>query len=165
VDLTPDALAPSGGEPAGAFPVTGILGESGQSGSVRLFLDTGFSTFYDIPREAVLRREKIPAERSPLGVDSTLLLVAAGTHLVAHRAVSRRIEDEFLAGDITASGSFAPSLGTQAGTGPGYVGSIPTASCNCSFPSLNCCGIAGAQRGSIPTASCNCSFPSLNCCG
>src|SRR4051812_6992597 len=107
-DLTPDALAPGPDEAAAAMPVTGILGDSPDDEHARLFLDLRFSTYYDIPRDAIVQREQLPAERSPLGVDSSLLLVRKNTQLEVHRVASRSIEHEFLAGDFTASGTFHP---------------------------------------------------------
>jgi hypothetical protein len=85
-----------------------VLGESTDADSVRLFLDAQFQTYYEIPREAILRRTRVPAERSPLGVDCSAVVVRRGTELVVHRAETRRVEDEFLAGDFTAPGTFTP---------------------------------------------------------
>jgi hypothetical protein len=108
-DLTPDAAAPPPGEPPDTIPIYGILGESGIADSVRLYLDRGMQTYYDIPIEGIAGREKVPADRSPLGVDSTLLLVRKGVQLVVHHTDTRSVEDEFLAGDFTAPGSFEPA--------------------------------------------------------
>ena len=113
-DLAPDELAPAPDERGGALTIVGVLGDSTDSDSVRLFLDAQFQTYYEIPREAVLRRTKVPAERSPLGVDCSAVVVRKGTELTVHRAVTRRVEDEFLAGDFTAHGTFTPR---QHGTG------------------------------------------------
>src|SRR3954464_11002577 len=95
-DLTPDAAAPPPGEPPDTIPIYGILGESGVADSVRLYLDRGMSTYYDIPIEGIAGREKVPADRSPLGVDSTLLLVRKGVQLVVHQTDTRTVDDEFL---------------------------------------------------------------------
>ena len=108
-DLTPDAVAPPPGEPPDTIPIYGILGESDIPDSVRLYLDTGLSTYYEIPVDAIAEREKVPANLSPLGVDSTLLLVRKGTKLVVIKVETRTVEDEFLSGDFTAPGSFTPS--------------------------------------------------------
>jgi hypothetical protein len=113
-DLTPDAAAPPPGEPPDTIPIYGILGESGIASSVRLYLDRGMATYYDIPIEGIAGRDKIPADRSPLGVDSTLLFVRKGVQLVVHHAETRTVEDEFLAGDFTAPGSFSPAPGGAA---------------------------------------------------
>jgi hypothetical protein len=110
-DLTPDAAAPPPGEPPDTIPIYGILGESGMADSVRLYLDRGMSTYYDIPIEGIAGREKVPADQSPLGVDSTLLFVRKGIRLVVHHTDTRTVEDEFLAGDFTAPGSFTPAPG------------------------------------------------------
>jgi hypothetical protein len=108
-DLTPDELAPSAEEAAGgAIIVTGILGDSPNPDNVRLYLDVAFSRLYEIPREAIIRRTAVPAAQSPLGVDSSALLVRKGTVLSVQAIDSRTIEDEFLAGDFTAPGSFEP---------------------------------------------------------
>ena len=105
-DLSPDAAAPPPGEPPDTIPIYGILGESGIASSVRLYLDRGMSTYYDIPIEGIAGREKVPAGRSPLGVDSTLLFVRKGIRLVVHRSQTRSVEEEFVAGDFTAPGTF-----------------------------------------------------------
>ncbi|MEA2440498.1 MAG: hypothetical protein QOH76_1922 [Thermoleophilaceae bacterium] len=117
-DLTPDALAPAPGDPPpDTIAIYGILGKSPLASNVRLFLDVGFTTYYDIPIEGVVEREKVPADKSPLGVDSTLLMVRKGIQLVVHHAETRTVEEEFLAGDFTAPGSFAPAAG---GLGGGF---------------------------------------------
>jgi len=114
-DLTPDAAAPPPGEPPDTIPIYGILGESGIASSVRLYLDRGLSTYYDIPIEGIAGREKVPADKSPLGVDSTELYVNKGIRLVAHHVDTRTVEDEFLSGDFTAPGSFTPAPGLPGG--------------------------------------------------
>lgn len=107
-DLTPDELAPAADEAPGAFTIVGVLGESPDAGSVRVFLDPQFQTYYEIPADAILRRTRVPAERSPLGVDSSAVVVRKGTELTVHRADTRRVEEEFLAGDFTDPDSFLP---------------------------------------------------------
>jgi hypothetical protein len=118
-DLTPDAAAPPPGEPPDTIPIYGILGESPVASSVRLYLDIGMSTYYDIPIEGIADRQKVPADKSPLGVDSTLLFVRKGIRLVVHHTESRTVEEEFLSGDFTAPGSFAPPGAPGPGPGPG----------------------------------------------
>jgi hypothetical protein len=109
-DLTPDAGAPAAGDqPSGSLVLSGILGESTVADHVRLFLDTGFTKYYDVPADAIEKREQLPAERSPLGVDSSIIWVAKGTDLVLHQTETRKVEDEFLAGDFTDAGSFVPA--------------------------------------------------------
>jgi hypothetical protein len=110
-DLTPDPLAPAPGEESEGLVLVGILGDSTVADNVRLFLDVDFRKYYDIPRDAITKRETIPADRSPLGVDASAVWVAAGTNLVLHQSESRKVEDEFLAGDFTAPGSFTPVEG------------------------------------------------------
>ena len=117
-DLTPDAAAPPPGEPPDSVPIYGILGESGIASSVRLYLDRGLSTYYDIPIEGIVGREKIPADKSPLGVDSTLLFVRKGIRLAVHHVDTRSVEDEFLSGDFTAPGSFTPAPAAAPGLAP-----------------------------------------------
>jgi hypothetical protein len=133
-DLTPDAAAPPPGEPPDTIPIYGILGESGIASSVRLYLDRSLSTYYDIPIEGIAGREKVPADKSPLGVDSTLLLVRKGVRLVVHHVDTRSVEDEFLAGDFTAPGSFTPDPGGQAPGGVGIpVSEICPTNIGCTF--------------------------------
>jgi hypothetical protein len=107
-DLTPDELAPAADERGDALTIVGVLGESTDTGSVRVFLDAQFQTYYEIPRDAILRRTRVPAERSPLGIDCSAVVVRRGTELAVHRAETRRVEEEFLAGDFTAPRSFTP---------------------------------------------------------
>jgi hypothetical protein len=107
-DLTPDELAPAPGERGESLTIVGVLGESTEADQVRLFLDVQFGTYYEIPREAVLRRTRVPAERSPLGVDCSAVVVRRGTELAIHRTATRRVEEEFLAGDVTAPSTFTP---------------------------------------------------------
>jgi hypothetical protein len=73
---------------------------------VRLYLDLEFTKSYDIPREAIVRRERLAAAQSSLGVDSSSVTVRAGTLLKLRRSAARPVEYEFLAGDFTAAGSF-----------------------------------------------------------
>lgn len=105
-DLTPDRLAP-GADEEGARAIAGILGEGSQTGSIRLYLDLDFTRSYEIPREAVVRRVQVPADQSPFGVESSIVWVRPGTELTIRRVESRRLEEEFLAGDFTAAGGFA----------------------------------------------------------
>jgi hypothetical protein len=148
-DLTPDAAAPPPGEPPDTIPIYGILGESGIASSVRLYLDRGLSTYYDIPIEGIAGREKIPADQSPLGVDSTLLFVRKGIRLVVHHVDTRTVEDEFLAGDFTAPGSFTPQPG-----GPGIPGGPvqipPSEIC----PTNIACTFAGCGGGQTAATTC-----------
>jgi hypothetical protein len=119
-DLTPDALAPAAGDqPPPSVPIYGILGESPVASSVRLFLDVGLTTYYDIPIEGIVKREKVPADQSPLGVDSSLLFVLKGIKLVVHTTDTRTVEEEFLSGDFTAPGSFTPDPGGGPQAPPG----------------------------------------------
>jgi hypothetical protein len=122
-DLTPDPLAPETEGALDTITMTGILGESPNPDFVRLFLDLDFGTYYDMPRDAVLRREKLPAERSSLGVDSSLLIVQKNTPLVVNRVAARLIEHEFLAGDFTAPGTFRSysALEGEVGVNPMYI--------------------------------------------
>src|SRR3954467_2531478 len=94
-DLTPDAGAPApGDEPPATVQIYGILGKSPVASSVRLFLDVGLATYYDIPIEGIVKREKVPAAQSPLGVDSSLLFVLKDIKLVVHRVDTRTVEEE-----------------------------------------------------------------------
>jgi hypothetical protein len=86
---------------------------------VRLYLDIGFTTYYDIPIEGIVKREKVPADQSPLGVDSSLLFVLKDIKLVVHHSEARSVEEEFLSGDFTAPGTFTPAAGAAAAGGPG----------------------------------------------
>src|SRR4051795_8450603 len=119
-DLTPDALAPAAGDqPPDAIPIYGILGDSPVASNVRLFLDVGLTTYYDIPIEGIVKREKVPADQSPLGVDSSLLFVLKDIKLTAHHTKTRTVEEEFLSGDFTAPGSFTPDPGGGPQAPPG----------------------------------------------
>jgi hypothetical protein len=123
-DLTPDPLAPAAGDqPPDAVPIYGILGKSPVASSVRLFLDVGLTTYYDIPNEGIVKREKVPADQSPLGVDSSLLFVLKGIQLTVHHVQTRSVEEEFLSGDFTAPGTFTPT--TAVGGLPGVGARIP----------------------------------------
>lgn len=157
-DLTPDALAPAPGTTTDAIPVRGILGESTDPDCVRVFLDAGFGTYYDIPREDIVHREALPAERSPLGVDGSLLLVRAGASLIVHRVAVRAIEHEFLAGDFTAPGTLRTyaELGERPGrVTPMYIPSKTTMTYDCCNPvtGSGCVAALGFTDGSWPTAS------------
>src|SRR3954449_10554192 len=111
-DLTPDDAAPAPGEESpDTIAIYGILGKSPVASSARLFLDVGLTTYYDIPVEGIVKREKVPADQSPLGVDSSLLFVLKGIKLTAHHTQTRTVEEEFLSGDFTAPGSFTPAPG------------------------------------------------------
>lgn len=114
LDLTPDPLAPADAGASDLVAIEGLLGEGPDTNAVRLYLDLGFHTYYDIPRESVVRRERVPAARSAFGVDASLLLVRRDTSLVVHRVSSRSVESEFLAGDFTAPGSFSTASATGA---------------------------------------------------
>jgi hypothetical protein len=131
-DLAPDAVAPApGDEPPDTVAIYGILGKGPDASNVRLYLDVGFTTYYDIPIEGIVEREKVPADRSPLGVDSSLLFVRKGIELVVHRAQARSVEEEFLAGDFTAPGTFSPIAAGGAGAGPVAAGLPNTAATVC----------------------------------
>jgi hypothetical protein len=126
-DLTPDALAPApGDQPPDAVPIYGILGKSPVASSVRLFLDVALTTYYDIPIEGIVKREKVPADQSPLGVDSSLLFVLKGVKLVVHHTETRTVEEEFLSGDFTSPGSFTPDPGVVQ---PGLPQGLPSEIC------------------------------------
>src|SRR3954468_7402281 len=135
-DLTPDAGAPApGDEPPPSVQIYGILGKSPVASSVRLFLDVGLTTYYDIPIEGIVKREKGPADQSPLGVDSRLLFVLRDIKLTAHHPKTRTVEEEFLSGDFTAPGSFTPAPGVPQ-PGPGVPQAIPTLAATVCRPSL-----------------------------
>lgn len=168
-DLTPDALAPAAGAEPKTVAVRGILGESTDPDCVRVFLDVGFGTYYDILRDDVVHREALPAERSPLGVDGSLLLVRAGTSLLVHRVASRAIEHEFLAGDFTAPSSLRSyaELGAERGQAkPMRIPSKTTMTYDCCNPVSEGCMFAyGFSDGTWHTAggggctamtACNC---------
>lgn len=147
-DLTPDAAAPPPGEPPDTIPIYGILGESPVASNVRLYLDLGMSTYYDIPIEGIAGREKVPADQSPLGVDSTLLFVRKGIRLVVHHSDSRTVEDEFLAGDFTSPGSFTPAAGGVAGGAEQGIAIRPSALCATNIacnPTVQICGVQTIQ--------------------
>lgn len=112
IDFTPDELAPDPNEPSGRVLI-GILGESPNPDSVVLYLDLGLQKRYEIPKDAILGRQKIPAAQSPLGVDASMIRVHPGAALRLQLDQPRNIEDEFLAGDFTAPGSFTPTLPSQ----------------------------------------------------
>lgn len=105
-ELSPDRIAPGADEGA-ARAIAGILGDSPRGDHVRLYLDLDFVTSYEIPREAIVRRVQVPADQSPFGVESSIVWVRPGTELTVLRVETRRLEEEFLAGDFTAPGSFA----------------------------------------------------------
>src|SRR3954453_1422250 len=131
-DLTPDDLAPAAGDqPPDAVPIYGILGESPVASNVRLFLDVGLTTYYDIPIEGIVKREKVPADQSPLGVDSSLLFVLKDIKLTVHHTQTRTVEEEFLSGDFTSPGSFTPDPGGGPQAPPG-IPQLPTQLCG--FP-------------------------------
>jgi hypothetical protein len=127
LDLTPDAAALTPGSPGGAMPVTGILGESPEDSSVRIYLDAAFTTFYDVPKDAVQERRRVDAADSAFGVAATVLYVKQGTEITVQHTSSRTIDDEFLAGDFTAPGSFLALTSFQGpGAATGRVAWIPT---------------------------------------
>ena len=164
-DLTPDELAPAADERGGALTIVGVLGDSTDAGSVRLFLDAQFQTYYEIPREAILRRTRVPAERSPLGVDSSAVVVRQGTELAVHRAETRRVEEEFLAGDFTAPRSFTP---VESGPPPGPLSAVgcpsdtevcATGIFGCPPPTLECPITTGARCWITRGIACQPSIP------
>ncbi len=106
-DLTPDPVAPPAGEEPGRM-IVGIVGESEEDGAIRVYLDVEFSKSYDIPADAILRREQLEPQASPLGIASSAVWVRTDTPLKLRQTKTRRVEDEFLAGDFTAPGSFEP---------------------------------------------------------
>jgi hypothetical protein len=159
-DLTPDEGAPApGDEPPGSVPIYGILGKSPVASSARLFLDVGLTTYYDIPIEGIVKREKVPAGESPLGVDSSLLFVLKDIKLVVHHVDTRTVEEEFVSGDFTAPGSFTPA----ASVGPA-VGGVPglpqTAGFTCTYvacrPTLEnvCSAVDACPSRMCPTLGC-----------
>jgi hypothetical protein len=167
-DLTPDAAAPPPGEPPDTIPIYGILGESGIADSVRLYLDRGMQTYYDIPIEGIAGREKIPADQSPLGVDSTLLFVQKGIRLVVHHTDTRTVEDEFLAGDFTAPGSFTPAPGgPEPGGGlPGGGIGIPASelcATNIACDTVLGCGVVGPRTIATVCSQIGCPTQLLGC--
>src|SRR3954449_1107326 len=114
-NLSPDALAPGPDDEPGRR-IIGILGESSDNDYVRLYLDLDFTRSYEVPREAILRRTTLAAEQSPLGVESSVIWVRSDTSLKVRMVETRRLEEEFLAGDFTLAGSFAPvEMGSRAG--------------------------------------------------
>jgi len=107
-ELAPDELAPDPNEPPGRLLV-GILGESANDGKVLLYLDLALQKRYEIPKDAILRRQKLPAAQSPLGVDASMIWVRPDTILTRQLNQQRHIAEEFLAGDFTAPRSFTPT--------------------------------------------------------
>jgi hypothetical protein len=162
LDLTPDPAADGGGE-GEAMPIEGILAEGTDPDDVRLYLDLAFETYYDIPRDAIVRRDRVPAERSALGLDASRLLVRRGTPLVAHRASKRPVEEEFLAGDFTAPGSFRAQPALFAAS-PESVNFIPSYTIYghlcCHPPSNGCFDIRAREetRGPWPTGGGPCTM-------
>jgi len=106
-NLEPDELAPPPDQ-ASTRAIVGILGASTDPGSIQIYLDISFERSYVVAREAVLRRERLEADKSPLGVDCSIVWVRAGTHLRLQMNKTRTLEDEFLAGDFTSRQSFLP---------------------------------------------------------
>ncbi len=106
LDLTPDAAAPAPGHADAVVSIAGILGKGAGEDSVRIYLDAAFSTFYDIPRDAVTDRRRVAAADSAFGVPSTVLHIKQGTRITVQHTSSRTIDHEFLAGDFTAPSSF-----------------------------------------------------------
>jgi hypothetical protein len=159
-DLTPDALAPAPGEEQEGLVLVGILGDSTVADNVRLFLDVDFRKYYDIPRDAITKRESLPADRSPLGVDASAVWVAKGTKLVLHQSETRNVEDEFLAGDFTAPGSFTPVEGPaipRPGPAPRTLDTVCT-QVNCPTRLLGC-----GSRLACPPRTLDCPETQLGC--
>jgi hypothetical protein len=135
IDLTPDGLAPNPDEPPGRVLI-GILGESANPENVLLYLDLALQKRYEIPKDAILARQNLPAAQSPLGVDASAIRVRADAALRLQLDQPRQVEDEFLAGDFTAPGSFTPTeavppiqLPTGFGWGPSGVHGCHSAMC------------------------------------
>jgi hypothetical protein len=118
-ELSPDplveSLVPEGGNPPSAIVLEGFLGQSDREGHRRLYVDPSLSTYLDIPEDEIVHSRKA-GEDSRLGT-STLLWVRRSAEIEQTVVDSRRVQADFLAGDIT-SWYIAGTAGASAPVSP-----------------------------------------------
>jgi hypothetical protein len=104
MDLTPDhiteRLVSDPSQPADATVLSGFLGRSSREGHERLYLDLELRSYVEVPRDAILHRERVGSEDSPMG-QGTRLWVRSGTRLTHQVAQPQMVQAEFLSGPLT----------------------------------------------------------------
>jgi hypothetical protein len=126
VDLTPDQmlteLLDEFGDLKDVVVLAGHLGPSNRDGHVRLYPELDYRTYFEVPKTAILRRERL--EPAP-GGKPTRIVVDASAKLEVVQIVEQTIEASFLRGPIASAHSL--------GTGQARDDSKSTTCCVCTF--------------------------------
>jgi|GEM_PF-3021540 hypothetical protein len=98
-DQLVDRLAPTPGAHSPSVTLAGFVGEGGQSGFWRLYLNPELSEYVEFAERDVVHTQPIPQEQSPLG--GTQVWLRSDAPLRHIRISSRQVQADFLQGGIT----------------------------------------------------------------
>ena len=94
-----EQLIPDPSESSQFVVVEGFLGKSQRAGYWRLYLNAKLNEYVEVSENDVIHSQSLSKEKSSLG--GTTLWLARGATLERTRIESRRLQAEFLEGDIT----------------------------------------------------------------
>jgi hypothetical protein len=100
-DALAEKLVPDPATIADCVALAGFVGRSAEEGNVRLYVDAGFRSYYEISASDILHTQQLPTTQSPLG--GSVVYVKGGAPL-RRVQVSAEIEARFLQGPISSIG-------------------------------------------------------------
>lgn len=153
-------------QPPNTLLLTGFLGASSDEGHTRLYFDPQLSDYVEIPDDAILHRQDVPAGLSPLG--ASYVWVRRDATLIHGPIGPDRLKASFLEGRLArdhaaaATGGFVPHIPPQTApvlcdptrVGPGC---HPTNALACATQPANCpptSPAAGCPSPTTPAAGC-----------
>src|SRR5215510_14885815 len=99
--------------PPDALLLLGIPGTSSEAGHTRLYFDPQFSSYIDIPDDAILHSQEIPRDESPFG--QSYVWVKRDALMAQGKAAASRLKAGFLEGAIAQAYLSGAAGGAAAG--------------------------------------------------
>ena len=122
--------------------LAGFVGRSAEQGNIRLYVDAGFRSYYEISISDVVHSQQLPTNQSPFGGSIVYVRGGAPLRLVQ---VSAEIEARFLQGPMSNAGAGAAGATSLPGVNRAFLLGTFHTICRCRSEAPTSCGDVGCS--------------------
>ena len=117
-DALAEKMVPDPATIPDSVALAGFVGRSAQDGNIRLYVDAGFRSYYEISISDIVHSQQLPTTQSPLG--GSVVYVRGGAPL-RRVQVSTEIEARFLQGPMSSVGAGAAGASSLPGANRAFL--------------------------------------------
>jgi hypothetical protein len=143
-DALAEKMVPDPATIPDSVALAGFVGRSAEEGNIRLYVDAGFRSYYEISVSDILHSQQLPTTQSPLG--GSVVYVRGGAPL-RRVQVSTEIEARFLEGPMSSAGAGAAGTSSLPGANRAFLFGTPFTIFRCYTEAPTSCSDVCGPRG------------------